>query len=101
MLVMAAIDANAANELVTEAQAEGIKVITYDRGVSTAPTDYHISRNNYDAGKLRPRPRSRSFRPGITPSFEAIHPRSPKSTCRGPTTSCSRTNRASTSSMTR
>ena len=53
VLVMAAIDANAANELVTEAQAEGIKVITYDRGVSTAPTDYHVSRNNYDAGKLQ------------------------------------------------
>ena len=53
VLVMAAIDANAGNELVREAQAEGIKVITYDRGVSTATPDYHISRNNYDAGKLQ------------------------------------------------
>ena len=50
---MAAIDANAGNELVREAQAEGIKVITYDREVSTATPDYHISRNNYDAGKLQ------------------------------------------------
>src|SRR3954466_14068168 len=53
VLVMAAIDANAGNELVREARAEGIKVITYDRGVSTATPDYHISRNNYDAGKLQ------------------------------------------------
>ena len=50
---MAAIDANAGNELVREAQAEGIKVITYDREVSAATPDYHISRNNYDAGKLQ------------------------------------------------
>ena len=53
MLVIAAIDANAGNELVTEAQAEGIKVITYDREMSTATADFHVSRNNYDAGRLQ------------------------------------------------
>ena len=50
---MAAIDAQAAGALVKEAQGEGIKVITYDRGVSTAKSDFHISRNNYEMGTLQ------------------------------------------------
>ena len=53
VLVMAAIDANAGNEMVQEAQAEGVKVVTYDREVSSVKADYHISRNNNDAGKLQ------------------------------------------------
>lgn len=53
VIVMAAIDANAGNELVNEAHSQGVKVVTYDRGVSTAKVDYHISRSNYEAGKLQ------------------------------------------------
>src|SRR3954451_1995070 len=53
VLVMAAIDAQAAGELVKEAQGEGIKVITYDRGVSTATADFHVSRNNYEMGTIQ------------------------------------------------
>lgn len=53
VLIMAAIDADAANALVTQAQAEGIKVITYDRGVSKAKPDFHISRDNYEMGTLQ------------------------------------------------
>ena len=53
VLIMAAIDAQAASELVNQAQAEGIKVITYDRGVTAATPDFHISRNNYDMGTMQ------------------------------------------------
>jgi D-xylose transport system substrate-binding protein len=55
VLVITAIDAQAANGLVKEAQSQGIKVITYDRGVSGATADYHISRNNYDMGAMQAR----------------------------------------------
>jgi D-xylose transport system substrate-binding protein len=53
VLVLTAIDARAASSLVKEAQSHGIKVITYDRGVSDATADYHISRNNYDMGAMQ------------------------------------------------
>ncbi|MEZ2311724.1 substrate-binding domain-containing protein [Paraburkholderia sp. RCC_158] len=53
VLVMAAIDAQAAGSLVKGAQAQGIKVITYDRGVTSATADYHISRNNYEMGTIQ------------------------------------------------
>ena len=52
VLVIAAIDAQAAGGLVKKAQGQGIKVITYDRGVTGATPDYAIERNNYDNGKL-------------------------------------------------
>lgn len=52
VLVIAAIDAQAAGALVKKAQGQGIKVITYDRGVTGATPDYAIERNNYDNGKL-------------------------------------------------
>ena len=53
VLIMAAIDAQAASSLVKEAQSQGIKVNTYDRGVTSATPDYHVSRNNYDMGTIQ------------------------------------------------
>ncbi|MGR9235102.1 D-xylose transport system substrate-binding protein [Rhizobium leguminosarum] len=53
VLVMAAIDAKAASDLVKQAQSAGIKVITYDRGVTDAKPDFHISRDNYEMGTLQ------------------------------------------------
>lgn len=55
VLVMSAIDANAAAALVTQAQREGVKVITYDRGVVGAKPDYHIGRDNYEMGAQQAR----------------------------------------------
>jgi len=53
VLIMAAIDAKAASDLVKQAQGQGIKVITYDRGVTDAKPDFHISRDNYEMGTLQ------------------------------------------------
>lgn len=53
VLILQAIDAKAASDLVKEAQARGIKVITYDRGVTDAKVDFHISRDNYEMGTLQ------------------------------------------------
>ncbi|NKJ94732.1 substrate-binding domain-containing protein [Rhizobium leguminosarum bv. viciae] len=53
VIILQAIDAKAASALVTEAQSQGIKVITYDRGVTDAKVDFHISRDNYEMGTLQ------------------------------------------------
>ncbi|NKJ94753.1 substrate-binding domain-containing protein [Rhizobium leguminosarum bv. viciae] len=55
VIVMSAIDANAAAALVTQAQRDGVKVITYDRGVVGAKPDYHIGRDNYEMGAQQAR----------------------------------------------
>ncbi|MGV8872826.1 MAG: substrate-binding domain-containing protein [Rhodococcus sp. (in: high G+C Gram-positive bacteria)] len=52
VLVLSPVDSTAAAALVTRAQAQGVKVITYDAGVDGATADYAIERNNYEAGKL-------------------------------------------------
>lgn len=52
-LILEPIDAQAASSLVKEAQSQGIKVITYDRSVTSAVPEYHISRNNYDMGVIQ------------------------------------------------
>lgn len=52
VLVLSPVDSTAAAALITRAQAQGVKVITYDAGVSGASADYAVERNNYDAGKL-------------------------------------------------
>jgi D-xylose transport system substrate-binding protein len=53
VLILEAIDADAANALVDQAHAAGIKVITYDRGVTKSKVDFHISRDNYEMGTLQ------------------------------------------------
>lgn len=50
VLILGAIDANAGGDMVKAAQAQGIKVITYDRGVVGAKPDFFVVRNNYDLG---------------------------------------------------
>lgn len=52
VLIIAAIDSKAGGGLVSQAQAQGIKVITYDRGVVDAVPDYAIERNNYENGVI-------------------------------------------------
>ena len=53
VLILQAIDAKAASDLVKQAQERGIKVITYDRGVTDAKPDFHISRDNHEMGTLQ------------------------------------------------
>ncbi len=53
VIIFQAIDATAANALVDEAHAAGVKVITYDRGVTEAKVDFHISRDNFEMGTLQ------------------------------------------------
>ncbi len=53
VIIFQAIDATAANALVDQAHAAGIKVITYDRGVTEAKVDFHISRDNHEMGTLQ------------------------------------------------
>lgn len=54
VIIMTPIDAVAAGALVKQAQAAGIKVITYDRNIAgnSAVPDFAVTRNNYDAGVL-------------------------------------------------
>ncbi|OBC11938.1 hypothetical protein A5784_03695 [Mycobacterium sp. 852013-50091_SCH5140682] len=52
VLVLGPVDSTAAAALVTRAQSQGVKVITYDVGVTGATADYAVERNNYEAGKM-------------------------------------------------
>ncbi|MEP6563424.1 MAG: substrate-binding domain-containing protein, partial [Nakamurella sp.] len=52
VLVVAPVDTTAAAALVTQAQAQGIKVITYDSSVLGAKPDYQVERNNTAAGRM-------------------------------------------------
>ena len=53
VIVFQAIDATAADALVEQARAAGVKTITYDRGVAKAKVDYHLTRDNYEMGQLQ------------------------------------------------
>lgn len=64
VLVLSPVDSTAAAALVTRAQSQGVKVITYDTGVSGAVADYAVERNNYDAGQLHAESALRSIPSG-------------------------------------
>jgi D-xylose transport system substrate-binding protein len=52
VLVLSPVDTTAAAPLVTKAQNLGVKVITYDAGVSAATADAAVERDNHEAGRL-------------------------------------------------
>jgi D-xylose transport system substrate-binding protein len=52
VIVLDPVDSTAAASLVRMAQAQGIKVIAYDRPVPTTPANYYISFDNEGIGKL-------------------------------------------------
>ncbi|MGO1507080.1 MAG: ABC transporter substrate-binding protein [Microbacteriaceae bacterium] len=51
-IVLDAVDTKAAATIVTNAQAAGIPVITYDRPITTAPADFYVSFDNEEIGNL-------------------------------------------------
>src|SRR3954452_3480891 len=51
VIVLDPVDSTAAASLVKQAQAQGIKVIAYDRPVPSAQADYYVSFNNEGIGK--------------------------------------------------
>ena len=51
VIVLDPVDSTAAASLVHEAQAQGIKVIAYDRPIPSAPANYYVSFNNEQIGK--------------------------------------------------
>lgn len=50
VLVLDAVDTTAAASIVTNAQAEGVTVITYDRPIPSVPADFYISFDNEQIG---------------------------------------------------
>ncbi|MCW6512748.1 ABC transporter substrate-binding protein [Lichenifustis flavocetrariae] len=50
-IVLDPVDSTAAASLVKQAQAQGIKVIAYDRPIPSTPADYYVSFNNEEIGK--------------------------------------------------
>ena len=50
-IVLDPVDSAAAASLVKQAQAQGIKVIAYDRPIPSTPADYYVSFNNEQIGK--------------------------------------------------
>ena len=50
-IVLDPVDSTAAASLVKQAQAQGIKVIAYDRPIPSTPADYYVSFNNEAIGK--------------------------------------------------
>ena len=51
-IVLDPVDSTAAASLVHQAQAQGIKVIAYDRPIPSAKADYYVSFNNEAIGKM-------------------------------------------------
>ncbi|MFZ7089154.1 sugar ABC transporter substrate-binding protein [Curtobacterium sp. RRHDQ10] len=51
VIVLDAVDTTAAATIVTSAQSQGVKVITYDRPITAKPADYYISFDNEAIGK--------------------------------------------------
>lgn len=51
-IVLDAVDTKAAAAIVQKAQAQKIKVITYDRPITTKPADFYVSFDNEGIGKL-------------------------------------------------
>jgi len=52
VIVVMAVNAYTAAEIVREAHAANVKVIGYDRLIHNCDLDFYISHNNYDVGKL-------------------------------------------------
>ncbi len=50
-IVLDPVDSTSAASLVKQAQAQGIKVIAYDRPIPSTPADYYVSFNNEAIGK--------------------------------------------------
>ena len=50
-IVIDPVDSTAAASLVKQAQAQGIKVIAYDRPIPSTPVDFYVSFNNEEIGK--------------------------------------------------
>jgi D-xylose transport system substrate-binding protein len=50
-IILDPVDSTAATSLLKQAQAQGIKVIAYDRPIPAAPADYYVSFNNEQIGK--------------------------------------------------
>ena len=50
-IVLDPVDSTAAASLVKQAQAQGIKVIAYDRPIPSTPADYYVSFDNEEIGK--------------------------------------------------
>ena len=50
-IVLDPVDSTAAASLLKQAQAQGIKVIAYDRPIPSTPADYYVSFNNEEIGK--------------------------------------------------
>ena len=50
-IVIDPVDSTAAASLVKQAQAQGIKVIAYDRPIPSVPVDFYVSFNNEEIGK--------------------------------------------------
>jgi D-xylose transport system substrate-binding protein len=51
VIVLDPVDSTAAASLVKQAQAQGVKVIAYDRPVPSVPADFYVSFNNEGIGK--------------------------------------------------
>lgn len=51
VLVIMAVNANTAAEIVRDAHNAGVKVIAYDRIINNCDVDFYISHNNYNVGK--------------------------------------------------
>jgi len=51
VIVLDPVDSTAAASLVKQAQAQGVKVIAYDRPVPSTPADFYVSFNNEGIGK--------------------------------------------------
>ena len=51
-IVLDPVDSTAAASLVKQAQAQGIKVVAYDRPIPSTPADYYVSFNNEEIGKV-------------------------------------------------
>lgn len=51
VIVLDPVDSKAAGSLVRQAQARGVKVIAYDRPVTSVPVDYYVSFDNEAIGK--------------------------------------------------
>ncbi len=51
-IVMDPVDSTAAASLVKQAQAQGVKMIAYDRPIPSAKADYYVSFNNEQIGKV-------------------------------------------------
>jgi D-xylose transport system substrate-binding protein len=51
VIVIDPVDSSAAASLLKQAQAQGIKVIAYDRPIPSAPADFYVSFNNEEIGR--------------------------------------------------